>query len=397
MKIVIMVEEFDQNKGYLEYYLARELAKLGHEIFVFAFSKAKKISRVRMTEEFEVITFPYVALLNGQHIPTLVGLFSAIRFVKNEKPDIIHCQPLHSILPIVLISSRRLFGYKIVGTVFSQNPSLNNQFKKLLFNLLKFAVKLYIKNGSDIIFVKSDEMMKAQRQLFSISPNKFRVIPLGADPCLFKFSREARGHIRSSLGLSDNNIIVIYSGRVIPSKRLDVLAKAIAPIVRENENTYLLIVGDGEPSYMKYLKKLVEDLKISKKIIFHPCVHRTKLPEFYSASDIAVWPGLSSISIVEAISVGLPVIIEDSPVEIYAIEYENGFAFEPGNVDELRDHLEKLVYDSKLRKNMSDKSRLLVKQKLSWRTIALQYLNAYKCTLHPKVVMKGKKENSDDK
>lgn len=377
MKIVITVEEFDPDRGYLEYYLARELAELGHKIFVFTFGKGRKILKEKTNEKFEVITFPFVAVLNGQHIPTLGGIFSAIRFVIDEKPEIIHCQPLHSVLSMLFISLRRLFGYKIVGTVFSQNPSLDSLFKKLLFHLLKLTVKLYIKNGSDMIFVKSDELMKVQRQLFDISLNKVRIIPLGADPYLFRYSCEARSQIRSLLGLSDNNIVIIYSGKIVPSKRLDVLAKAIAPIIKKDGNVYLLIVGVGDPSYTKYVKKLVENLKISENVIFHPWVHRTRLPEFYSASDLAVWPGLSSISIVEAVSVGLPVIIEDSPVEIYAIEYGNGLKFEPENVNDLRDRLEKLIYDSKLRRSMGEKSKLLVEQKLNWKTIAEQYVDAY--------------------
>ena len=381
IKIVITVEDFDPNKGYLEYYLARELTKLGHKISVFTFGKINKISKVRMKESFEVIRLPYLALLNGQHIPTPVGIAYAIQFIRKEKPEIIHCQPLSSILSIVFISFRQLFGYKIVGSVFSQNPLLDNTFKKLLFHLQKSMIKLYIKSRSEIIFVKSGNLMKAHEQLFSISRHKFHIIPLGADPNLFKYSDEARSRIRSLLGLSADNIVLVYSGRIIPSKRLDVLAKAIAPLIKQNEKIYLLIVGDSDSLHIKYIKQLIKNMGISKNVIFHPPVHRTRLPNLYSASDIAVWPGLSSISIVEAASVGLPIIMARSPVEIYAAEYENGFVFEPGNVNELREYLRILIYDEKTRKEMGYRSRLLVERRLNWRSIAIQYLDAYERTL----------------
>lgn len=378
MKIVITVEDFDPNKGYLEYYLARELTKLGHKISVFTFAKIKKILKIRTKENFEVIKLPHLALLNGQHIPTLGGIAYAIQFIREERPEIIHCQPLSSVLSIVFISFRQLLGYKIVGSMFSQNPSLDNVFKKLLFHLQKLIVKLYIKNRSEIIFVKSKDLMKTHEQLFGISRHKFGIIPLGVDPDLFKYSDEARNRIRRLLGLSADNIVLVYSGRIISSKRLDILVKAIAPLIKQNGKIYLLIVGSGDTFYTKYIKGLSRDLRISKNIIFHPWVHRTKLSDFYSASDIGVWPGLSSISIVEAGSVGLPVIIEDSPFEIYAIEYGNGFAFEPNNITELREYLEKLIYDDNLRNDMGKKSRLLVEQKLNWKTITHKYLDIYK-------------------
>ena len=381
MKTLITVENFDPNKGYLEYYLARELTKLGNKIYVFTFGKNEKISRIGMKEGFEVINLPYLASLNGVHIPTLSGIAYIIQFVGKEKPEIVHCQPLWSILSIVFINFSHFFGYKILGSLYSQTPSLDSISKKLLFYFLKLVVRFYIKNMSEKIFVKSNELMKIQEQLFGIPRHKFYVIPLGADPSLFKYDDKARSRIRNILALSSDDIAVIYSGRIIPSKRLDILVIAISPLIKQNEKIHLLIVGNGDPLYIKYIKGLPKDLKISKNIIFHPLVHRTKLPEFYSASDIAVWPGLSSISIVEAASVGLPVIMANSPVEIYAVGYENGFVFELGNVNELREYLRILIYDEKTRKEMGHRSRLLVERRLNWRSIAIQYLDAYERAL----------------
>ena len=66
-----------------------------------------------------------------------------------------------------------------------------------------------------------------------------------------------------------------------------------------------------------------------------------------------------------------------SPIEIYGIEYGNGFTFEPGNVEELRKYLKILIYDDKLRHEMGKKSSLLVKEKLNWASITTSYLDTY--------------------
>ncbi|MDI6846749.1 MAG: hypothetical protein QMD23_01235 [Candidatus Bathyarchaeia archaeon] len=85
MKIVITVEQFDPDKGYLEYYLARELTKLDHEVYVFTFGWSKRILRTKL-ENFEVISVPHVTVISGYHLPSLSGVTYITRFIKSEKP-----------------------------------------------------------------------------------------------------------------------------------------------------------------------------------------------------------------------------------------------------------------------------------------------------------------------
>jgi len=380
MKIVITVEIFDPDKAYLEYYLAKELTNLGHNVVVFSFGLHKHISKTRLNEGFEVINVPYSVLVHCYHLPNLNGLTYLFNFLKVERPDIIHCQPLGSPMSLIFIAWKHFFNYKIVGSIQTQ---LNLVFspwglkKKLLFSLSKIVVSQYIQKRSEIIFAKTRELANLLSRSYDVPFGKFRIMPLGSDPILYKFDSEARVRLRQKLGLSENDVVLVYSGKIHSSKGLDVLIRALAPIAIRNDNVKLLVIGKGEASFIEYLKTLISKLKIKSNVIFHPWVTGAALPSFYSASDIGVWPGLSSISIVDAASTGLPLIIARCPVETFAIDNGNGFAFEIGNVEELRKYLEVLIYDSKLRKEMGRKSRLLVEQKLNWSSIALNYLNAY--------------------
>ena len=381
MKIVITVEQLDPNKGYLEYYLAKELTKLGHKVYVFTFGWSKTALRIMLKEGFEVISLSHVAVANNYHMPTPSGVACVVKFVKAEKPDIVHCQPLFSPLSLLFVGLRRLVNYKIVGSIVTQRFSIDRPTKKAAYYLVKMITEQYVKSRSELIFAKSNELVKILSRLFDIRRHKFCVIPLGADPELFKFDAEARKKVRDLLGLYTNDVVIVYSGKITPPKELDVLIKALAPIIKQDRKVKLLIVGRGKSSYVEYLRRLISGFKISKNVIFNPWVHRTQLSAFYNASDIAVWPGSSSISIVEAASVGLPLIIQHSPIEIYATEYGNGFTFKRGEINYLRKYLETLVYDDKLRKEMGRRSRLLVEQKLNWEVITHQYLNAYRSAI----------------
>ena len=381
MKIIITVEDFDPDKGYLEYYLAKELANVNHEIIIVTYSLDKIFSRKKLDKNFDVVYIPYIFRLNGFHLPCMRSVIYIINLIKAERPEVIHCQPLFSPLSLIFIIWKNLYGYKIVGSILTQLPTHWGIIKKVLFCFTKLIIDL-VEKKLDAVFVKTKELRELILQSYNIPSHKFCVIPLGADKMLFKFDPKARTLMRKELNLSETDVVIVYSGKIILSKDIDILIKAIAPIITQNYKVKLLIIGKGEPYYVNHLKSLINDLKISNNVIFYPWIHRTKLPAFYSASDIAVWPGLSSISIIEAASTGLPLIIARYPVEIYAIEYGNGYAFKRGDMNELRKYLEILIYNDKLRKEMGNKSKFLVEQKLNWKNIALLYLNRYRDVLN---------------
>ncbi|MDI6846748.1 MAG: glycosyltransferase family 4 protein [Candidatus Bathyarchaeia archaeon] len=243
--------------------------------------------------------------------------------------------------------------------------------------MAKILTERYVRNRVDTIFAINNCWKTILLQLFKIPNKKIKTIPLGADHTLFKFNPVSRFKIRQLLGLSADDLVVVYSGKIILSKELHILLKAISPIIRQNPKVKLLIIGDGPVSYINLLNELSCNLKISSNVLFYPWVHRTKLPDFYSASDIAVWPGGVSISILEAASVGLPLIIKDSVITKFAIANGNGLSFKHGKINELQKCLETLVYDPELRGEMSRKSRLLIEEKLNWESIAEQFLSAY--------------------
>jgi len=378
MNIVFVEEHFRPNKGYIEYYLPRELAKLNNDITVISSKKVKRITELTI-DNFRVIYIPTWFSLHSQsyHFFRPREVSNIHKIIKEISPEVVYCYLLFSPLPLLFMKYERMFNYKIVGNIVTQEYSLSSIINKIGFSFFKIIINQYVKNKVKLVFAKTNEVKDLLIRVYDIPPEKICIMPLGADPDLFKFNPVARGRIRALLGLSREDIVVVYSGKINPIKEIGILIKALAPIIKKNDKVKLLIIGEGDPLYIAYLKKLILKLKISNNVIFNSWVHRTVLPDFYSASDIAVWPGLSSISIVEAASTGLPVIIKQSPIEKYALENNNGFIFERGNIEDLRKYLKILIYDEELRKEMGNKSRLLVEQKLNWRAIAKRYLNVF--------------------
>jgi glycosyltransferase involved in cell wall biosynthesis len=380
MKIVLVTEEFDPAKGYLEYYLAKELVTLGNEVYILTFGSSRGQFKVIEKEGFKVITIPYFVTVLGYHFPNLRGFAYVIKFMKVNKPNVIHCQPLDSPLSLFIAIWKGYFNYRIVGSILTQ---LNLTFskwgikKKFLFSISKILVNKYLAKISEVIFAKTTDLAKLLSICYEVPLKKFWIIPLGSNPYLFKFNPEARVQQRNKLGISENDVLLVYSGKIDPSKGIDILIKAMAPIAAKDARLKLLIIGKGDILFVNYLKKLISKYSMDKIVIFYPWVTKDNIPSLYSASDVGVWPGLSSISIVDAASTGLPLIIARYPVESFAIKNGNGLSFEIGNVEELSKCIKTLFYDEKVRKSMGQKSRLLVEDELNWAKISRNYFDAY--------------------
>lgn len=377
MRIVITVEEFHPNRWYLEHYLARELSRLGHEAHVFTFRSNNDNRDDFIDLGFKVHRLPHATTIRSYHLPSPRAITYIVDFVQRMKPDIIHCQPIFSPLSLVFIGCRAIGDHEVVGSLITGPYSINSIVSALKYFLAKIVTERYIIKRLRVIFVKSEGLRKALLSLFDIPSEKIRIVSLGADAEAFSRDERTRYETRVHLGIDPDDVVVISSGKLSPSKRINELIKAIAPIIKESPKTKLLIVGGGERSYLDNLKALCKNLGISENVVFHSWASRLELPAFFNASDIAVWPSGASISMVEAASTGLPLISMRSPIEEYVLSNDNGFTFESGNFVELRRLLRILITDRGLRVQMGHRSRLLVEEKLNWRTISREYLDHY--------------------
>jgi len=377
MKIVIAVENFNPDRGYTEYYLAREFTQLNKEVFVFTFGKNKKVKEL-VIDWFKVILLPYTIRIGPYHFPTSATIFYLIKFLRKNNIDVFHGQPITSPLSLIFVLLRGIFGYKCVGSIITGDYNVKSFLGKLHFAVIRNSINL-IKDKVDCFFAINDNIAKFIRIIFNIPMKKIQIIPLGADSDLFKYNPIARVTIRQMLDISLGDVVICYSGKIRPAKYLHHLIRCLSDLIDQygRLKIRLLIIGDGDRQYIDNLKKMSIKLGINDYIILHPSVHRNLLHQFYSASDIAVWPGAPSISIIEAASIGIPV-ISGSPFFYKQIEEDGiGFVFRRGNTNRLKKYLKLLIFNEELRRKMGETARKMVLKKYSWRKIAQQYLNVY--------------------
>ncbi len=140
---------------------------------------------------------------------------------------------------------------------------------------------------------------------------RFRVLPLGLDlQPLTEVDEAMRASSRSELGVGAEEILLVFVGRVVPIKRLDLLLRAVAEARAGDPRIRLGLVGDGKER--PGLERQAVELGIERDVLF--LGYRRDLRPLFAAADVAV---LSSdnegtpVSLIEAAAAGLPAVATD--------------------------------------------------------------------------------------
>jgi glycosyltransferase involved in cell wall biosynthesis len=170
--------------------------------------------------------------------------------------------------------------------------------------------------------------------------------------------------------------MIISVGRLLPSKRQDLLIEAIARIRRRKIETRLWIVGDG-PTRAE-LEKTAQSAGVAEAVTFWG--HRSDVPQLLAVSSVfanaSTWEGLSN-AVLEAMAVELPSVVVDAPgVTECHVNGETGLVV-AANADALADALSTLLSDATLRGRLGKAARDRVRREYSAEANRKRFLAVY--------------------
>jgi glycosyltransferase involved in cell wall biosynthesis len=120
---------------------------------------------------------------------------------------------------------------------------------------------------------------------------------------------EARVALRRAVGVADDTMLALFSGRLVPFKRIADLVEAVAVCRRRGLDAEVLVAGDGE--LRSAISSLAADLDVPLHLLGF--CNQSQMPAVYAASDVLVLPsdGCETWGLVanEALACGRPVII----------------------------------------------------------------------------------------
>ncbi len=163
------------------------------------------------------------------------------------------------------------------------------------------------------IIINTSSYITERVRLINPEDTKCRTVLNGIDTNKFF---QAKSIPREQIGISDDDFVIVYSGRLTKEKGILELIQAIKQL-EEIHNIKLLIIGasaygkDEHPT--PYVIKLIEETAtIKDKVIFTGYINYHMVPSYLKTGDIAIVPSMweepFGLTVVEAMAAGLPLI-----------------------------------------------------------------------------------------
>ncbi len=310
--------------------LKEGLEALGHEVLVVTTTPKDKTS----FDSNGVLHCPSIQLKKiygyGLSMPINMRQFNIIR---KFNPDVIH---IHTEFGI------GLFG--ILVSKMLRRPviyTLHTIYDDYVYYVVPRPL---VKTGQRVFYKYIKSLYKRATVITGPSPKSLEylnnaglyrnieIIPNPVDVERFSLEnveREDVAQVRSKYNIPNDAFVGCIVSRVGKEKSIDVLLDHIAKYSKKNEKFRFLIVGDGPAK--KDLGAQAKRLGIDNVVIFTGKVPNGQLLPYYAACDVFLTASLSdtnSISMLEAMSMGLPIIQREDVINKgQVVENVNGFIF----------------------------------------------------------------------
>ena len=333
---------------------AEGLVKRGHDVLVITTSPNRKssIEDINGVRVYRINPLNLYTMYNHQKQPEIlkliwhgIDLWNPHSYVvvknilKKEKPDVVHINNFKGLSLSVFSAAKRLnlplsfiaHDYSLIcprANLLTGSGEICTAPSRLCKAYVKIQ-KFIVNNKPDVVTAPSQFVIGKLKLEGLFESVKMMKLPLGIELSDEKPKK------------SYDTIDILYVGSLSRPKGVHILINAFKEL--ESENIKLHIIGKGVDE--NGFKKIAES---DQRIIFYGFVPDEKLMQLYQKANVVVVPSIwydnSPLVIYESLMSGTPVIgsrIGGIP-ELIEDGY-NGFLFEAGNVDELKDKLEYLI------------------------------------------------------
>ena len=383
MRIVHWDEMFHPNFGYQINILPVYQRKQGHEVIILTAEKpdehptfaafAQKTDIAAADKRFEeetgvkIIRLPIYGVVSGR----VIYKPGYIKRINQLKPDVLMCHTSDTLSAMTIIWRHKKICAPIVFDNHMLEMASENKLRQLFRWCYVHFVTPIIKKQRFITIRTQDDpyVMKCLKVPAELSP----YISFGTDSDLFRPDPERRAQFREELGIPQDAFVILYAGKLSQAKGGLLLAQALEKKLSEKKQVVAVVVGTAEDN--DYGHQVDQTLAQSENTILRfGTQNYRELAKFYQISDLALFAKQCSLSFFDVQATELPVILEDTQVNIDRVQFDNGFVFKAGDLADFVDKIKLCVNMpqeeyAKIRRN----SRENVLQKFDYNDIARQY------------------------
>lgn len=321
--------------------LAAGLVERGHEVHVVAPAGDRKHGTWQEMVEGQPVTAHRLFSLRWYPHPWLRFAIpwrieqNTAKILDEVKPDVVHFQS-HIITGRGLSKGAAERGIRLIGTNHFMPENLLEHTKLPRF-IHNFAVR-QAWAAAYRSFVRAEAVTSPTRKAGDFLEKAINIRPVLAVSCGIK----ADNYTPSFAPRTEN--VIVFVGRITGEKQIDKLVRAFARL-KTDLDAKLILVGHGEES--GHLRTLANQLGVGNRVTITGYVSDDELRRILTSATVFAMPSiaeLQSIATLEAMASGLPIVAANAMALPHLVHHkQNGYLFEPGDVDELAHRLDQVL------------------------------------------------------
>ena len=308
-------------------------------------------------------------VVSFERSPIKINNLKAIRqlrkIINEEKFDIIHTHtPMGSVVTrLAAKKARKKYHTRVIYTAhglhFFKGASAKNW-------LIFYPVEKYLSKYTDTLILINQEDYDLCKRKFKKCKDIQYVPGVGIDEAKFDFemSEKEKHDLRKSVGVKDDDFVIIYPAEISKRKRQIWLIETINDLLNKNSNIHLLL--PGKDSLDGKCQELVKELGLEKQV--HFLGYRKDIPKLLKISNLAIssanQEGLP-VNIMEAMYVGLPIVASDCRGNRDLIQDNvNGYLVSLKDNERFSNSIENIYNDNSKSEEFGHKSKEIIKDYL---------------------------------
>ncbi|QBO58370.1 glycosyltransferase family 4 protein [Chryseobacterium salivictor] len=366
-------------KGQLRYlnqfYEVTAISGAGSDLEEVKEREGVKVEAVEMSREISILK-------------DLVALVQLYRLFKKEKPDIVH-----SITPkagLLSMMAARLAGVPVRMHTFT---GLIFPYKKGLLKFILIWMDRLLANSATHIYPEGKGVQE-DLERYRISRKPLKILAHGnvngIDTSYFNpetIAESGQENLRRQLGLSEEDFVFIFVGRLVRDKGINELVAAFKNLASTPLSDHasdalrslkLLLVGPLEQELDPLEPGTLKEIETNPHII--SVGFQTEVRPYFALSDALVFPsyreGFPNV-VLQSLAMELPAIVTDiNGCNEIITPGENGLIIPVKNTEALQTAMEALYTDTSLYQSLKNKTRksiFLYEQKAVWEALVVEY------------------------
>ena len=206
-----------------------------------------------------------------------------------------------------------------------------------------------------------------------------RAVGVGVDQ--EQFQADEQEQVRCLLEPDESVFRLLYVGKIEARRNVYFLAELFERLLAKKDHLELVIVGSGEPDYVKPFLERIKEWTEEGRIRYIPKATQKELASVYRNANLFVFPSnyeIFGMVLLEALYFGLPVVSsQNGGASVLLRNGENGYMLEGFDLSVWEEKILQIAGNRELYEKMKKDAHDTVEQHFLWDKLADRFLAGY--------------------